>query len=119
MPVTGVPVVALAEAYRLQIVLLGMAWFEEHPEGAVVTVWVVPGSSRTEIAGFHGDALRIRVAAPAEGGKANRALISLLRSVTGARSVRLLRGSATRRKTLLLVGIVADDARVGLEDGAA
>ncbi|MDR9450125.1 MAG: DUF167 domain-containing protein [Acidimicrobiia bacterium] len=45
------------------------------PAGAVVEVWAVPGASRTEIAGLHGDALRIRVAAPPEGGQANRVCV--------------------------------------------
>lgn len=96
-----------------------MTWIREHPQGSVVTVWVVPGASTSEITGVHGDALRIRVAAPAEGGRANAALISIVRKATGAGSVQLLKGVASRRKTLLLVGITADDARIGLEDGAA
>jgi uncharacterized protein len=96
-----------------------MAWIEAHPDGAVVSVWVVPGASCSEITGVHGDALRIRIAAPAEGGKANQAVVALLRKATGARSVQLLRGASSRRKTLLLVGITADDGRAGLEGGAA
>lgn len=92
---------------------------EAHPDGVVVTVWVVPGASRTEIVGRHGDALRIRLAAPAEGGRANEQLVTLLRKETGATSVRLLHGATSRRKTLLLSGITADDARDTLDAGAA
>lgn len=96
-----------------------MAWIEPHPEGSLLTVWVVPGASRSEITGVHGDALRIRIAAPAEAGKANAALVALVRKATGARSVHLVRGASNRRKTLLLAGIGADDARAGLGGGAA
>lgn len=92
---------------------------EDHPEGVVLTVWAVPGASRTEIVGPHGDALRIRLTAPAEGGRANQQLVALLRKVTGAGSVRLLRGAANRRKTLLLSGISPEDAHVMLNGGAA
>ena len=93
--------------YRLRV-----AWIEAHPDGSTVTVWVVPGTSRTEIKGLHGDALRVRVAAPAEGGKANRALLALLGAETGAREVTLLSGAGSRRKTLLLRSISPQQAQI-------
>jgi hypothetical protein len=65
--------------------------------GAIVDAWAVPGASRTEIAGLHGGALRIRVAAPPEGGKANRALEKILTTITGA-DVKLIHGHGSRRK---------------------
>jgi uncharacterized protein (TIGR00251 family) len=83
----------------------------EHPEGAVVTVWVVPGASQDEIVGEHGDALRIRVAAPPEGGRANQAVIRLLEDrFPGHRAV-LLSGATTRRKRVLIQGVSAASAR--------
>ena len=42
---------------------------------------VVPGASRTRLAGQLGDALKVAVAAPPEAGKANAALIELLAQV--------------------------------------
>jgi hypothetical protein len=84
--------------------------FSAHPDGTVVALWVVPGASRSEIAGRYGGALRIRIAAPPEGGKANRAVAKLLRDATGARSVDLLRGAASRRKQVLLVGVAPSEA---------
>ena len=50
-----------------------------------LTVKVVPGSSRTEIAGAHGDMLKIRIAAPPEKGKANKALVQFLAKQLGIR----------------------------------
>ncbi len=83
--------------------------FRVHPDGTEVVVWVVPGASRSEVVGLHGDALRIRVAAPPEGGKANKSVIRLLAGVTGVR-VRLVSGAGSRRKRLVLEGLSPDDA---------
>jgi uncharacterized protein (TIGR00251 family) len=78
--------------------------------GVLVDVWVVPGASSTEIAGIHDGAVRIRVAAPAEGGKANRAVARLLQRTMGAKQARLVRGASGRRKTFVLTGV--DEATV-------
>lgn len=67
----------------------------------VLDVWVVPGAARTEIRGVHDGALRVRVAAPASGGEANRALLALLRSRLRCR-VSLRRGAGRRRKEVLI-----------------
>ena len=85
-------------------------------DGSELDVWVVPGSSRTEIAGLHGGAVRVRVAAPPEGGKANRAVENTLRRVIGASHVELSRGARSRRKVFALVGVSPAQvaARLGL-----
>jgi uncharacterized protein (TIGR00251 family) len=75
-----------------------------HEDGCVLVVWVVPGARRTEIVGRHGDALRIRVTAPPEKGKANRAVQRLLAASFGTR-VALLSGAGSRRKRYLLEGL--------------
>ena len=61
-----------------------------------------PGAKRTEVAGVHGEALRIRVAAPAVEGRANAALIAFLAEQFGVpqRAVTLMRGETGRRKTV-------------------
>jgi uncharacterized protein len=64
---------------------------------------VVPGSSKTELAGVHGDAVKIRVAAPPEGGRANDAVCRLLSQLSG-RPAELTRGGSSRSKTVLLRG---------------
>ena len=45
-----------------------------------VLLWIkaVPGASRDQIAGAVGERLKVRVSAPAEGGKANRAICALI-----------------------------------------
>lgn len=71
--------------------------------GTLVRVLVVPNASRTEVVGRHGDAVRVRVTAPAEGGKANRAVALLLTDRCGA-AVELVKGASSRRKVFLVAG---------------
>lgn len=79
------------------------SWARPTEAGTLISVWVVPGAHRTEIAGVQGAALRVRVAVPAEGGRANRELVGLLRKRIGA-PVDLASGSRSRHKTLLVSG---------------
>lgn len=72
-------------------------WADESKAGTLLRVWVVPGASRTSIDGTHGDALKVRVAAPPERGRANRALIEHLEAVLGT-SVTIESGSGGRLK---------------------
>ncbi len=81
---------------------------------------VVPGSSRSGIAGWLGDVLRVRVTAPAERGRANVAVESLLREVLGLSSggARIVSGGASPRKTVEIIGLSESEARRRLTDGA-
>jgi hypothetical protein len=81
-----------------------------HPDGVLVAVWVVPGASRSGVAGIHDGALRLRVAAPAEGGKANRAAAVLVARAFGARGGEVVSGHAARRKDVLLAGVTLQAA---------
>ena len=68
---------------------------------------VSPGASRSEIVGRHGDAWKVRVAAPPESGKANDALVELLASTLGiSRSgIEILSGHGSRDKTVVVQGL--------------
>lgn len=72
----------------------------------MVDCWVVPGASRTEIKGLHGDHLRIRVAAPPEGGRANREVCDLIGGRCGTRA-ELISGFSSRHKRVLVPGVGA------------
>ena len=78
---------------------------QAHEDGALLDVWVVPGAKRSEIVGPHDGALRVRVAAPAESGKANEAVAGLLAREFGARSAYLAGGIRSRRKRFVIVGL--------------
>ncbi len=73
-------------------------------EGVEIDLWVVPNASRTEIAGRHGGALRVRVAVPATGGRANEAACRLIAERTGG-SVELVRGHRSRRNVVRVRGV--------------
>lgn len=78
-----------------------------------------PGASRSGIAGLHGDALKVRVAAPPAEGRANRELLDYLAELLGVARVRiaLVKGETGRRKTVIVQGIDLPEARrrLGLE----
>ena len=69
-------------------------------------VHVVPGSSRSEIAGSHNDSLRVRVAARPVEGAANEELISILAKTfkVSKSSVRIIRGARGRAKQISIEG---------------
>lgn len=66
-------------------------------DGMLLDLWVVPGANRTALAGIHDEAVRVRVAAPAAHGDANRALVRFLARRLGC-DVTLVRGFRSRRK---------------------
>lgn len=82
----------------------------------IVTVHVQPGARRSEVVGRHGDALKLRVAAPPVDGKANRAVIALLAATLGVRAsdVELVAGASQRRKRLRVEGVTLERARLRL-----
>ena len=72
-----------------------------------VDLKVVPGASRTEWVGLHGDRYRLRVAAPPEGGKANKAIVAYVAQRLGVtrRDISVVRGTSSPLKTLEVRGI--------------
>lgn len=67
-----------------------------------LAIHATPGAKRTEAAGLHGDALRVRLGAAPVDGKANEALITWAASTFGVpkKQVELLHGAAGRQKVL-------------------
>ena len=70
-----------------------------------VDVLVVPNASRSHVVGLHGDRVKIRISAPPEKGKANKALVALLIATTNATSATVVSGELSRRKTVELTGV--------------
>jgi hypothetical protein len=86
-----------------------------HPDGSLITVWVVPGARRDEIVGYYAGALRVRITAVAEKGRANKALLAFLEKALGCR-MRLVGGAGSRRKRFVAVDLSTDDLISRLDD---
>ena len=82
------------------------------PPAIFIAIKAVPGAKRDEIVGLLGDRLKVRVAAPPEGGKANKAICALLADALGVRAkdVEVVRGASTAEKTVRARGITAAEA---------
>jgi hypothetical protein len=78
---------------------------------------VSPGASRAGIVGRHGEAWKVRVAAPPEGGRANDAVVRLLADALELpqRDVAIVSGHGARDKVVTLAGIAPDEAERRLE----
>ena len=92
-----------------------MSWLRADADGVVLTLHIQPGAKRTEIIGTHGDALKIKLAAPPVDGKANEALIAFLAKTLGVPKSRvdLVAGQSSRAKRVRVAGI--DVATVAAE----
>lgn len=93
-------------------------WFRLEADGAVtICVHAQPGARRTEVAGLHGDSVRIRVTAPALEDRANEALVDFVAGCFGVarRDVTLVAGAKSRQKRLRIRGsALAPAAAMGL-----
>jgi uncharacterized protein len=85
--------------------------FSAHGDGTTVEIWVVPGASQDEIVGVHDGAIKVRVSAPAEGGKATRAVKRLISSAVPGHRVTVVSGALSRRKRVVIAGIDPETAR--------
>jgi uncharacterized protein (TIGR00251 family) len=86
---------------------------EDRPGGVRISVHVQPRASRTEIAGAHGDALKVRLAAPPVDGAANEALVTFLtdRFAVPRRAITIVSGAQSRAKVVEVAGLTAADVR--------
>mgnify|MGYP001110658949 FL=1 len=82
-------------------------WLRVATDGRItLTLHIQPGAKMTEFAGLHGDALKIRLAAPPVDGKANEALIKFIADTLGLpkSAVTIKSGQTSRRKALEVIG---------------
>ena len=96
--------------------------FDQSGDDAVVLrLHVQPGAGRTAVVGRHGDALKVRVAAPPEGGRANEAVLKLVAELLGAEkdAVTLVGGPSSRSKRVQVSGVEPEEAAKRIADAVA
>lgn len=83
---------------------MSSSWYALKDDGRklVLNLHIQPNASRTEVAGLHGDALKIKVAAPPADHQANDKLLEFLRKSfkVGKHQVVLRHGEHARQKVV-------------------
>lgn len=89
------------------------AWLRQGEQRSTLTLHIQPGAKNTAVVGLHGDALKIRLAAPPVDGKANAALVEFVAATLGVpkASVCLKSGQSSRRKVLEIANAPGDTAQ--------
>jgi uncharacterized protein (TIGR00251 family) len=84
-----------------------MITITEHAEGCILPVRAQPGARRQGVQGEQNGALKVAVSAPPEDGRANQALVEVLRDVLGLKrsQVELFSGATAREKRFLIRGL--------------
>ena len=82
-----------------------------HAEGATIAVRAQPGARKDGVTGERAGALKVAVTAPAEAGRANAALVEVIRDWLGLKrsQVELIGGATNRNKVFLIRGVTADE----------
>lgn len=83
------------------------AWYRQAADGRLLlTLHIQPGAKKSGCAGRHGDALKIRLAAPPVDGKANEALLRFIAERLGVAksAVALKSGQTSRHKVVEVSG---------------
>ena len=86
-------------------------------ETVTLHVKVVPHASRDELSGWMGDALKVRVTAAPERGKANAAVVELIAAALAMpqQRVRIVGGATHARKRLAISGVTKSELRAALD----
>ena len=81
-----------------------------HAEGATVAVRAQPGARKNAVLGEQAGALRVAVTAPPEDGRANAALVEVLKAWLGVKrsQIELLNGPTNRNKVFLIRGVTVE-----------
>jgi len=94
-----------------------MIQISAHADGCLLAVRAQPGARKNLVVGEHGEALKVAVTAPPEDGRANEAIVELLRKWLGLKrsQVELFTGQRARDKQVLIRGVSPSELAAVLE----
>src|SRR5438128_11263285 len=87
-----------------------------HAEGCILPVRAQPGARKNGLAGEHAGALKVQVTAAPEDGKANKAILEVLREALDLKrsQLALLSGATSREKRILIRGLTKAELQARL-----
>ena len=85
--------------------------------GCTLALKVIPNAPRDEVAGWLGEALKVKIRAPALDGRANAALVAFLADRLGLspRATTLVHGAKSRQKFVRIDGLTLPEVRRRLD----
>lgn len=86
------------------------------PAFCTLAIKAIPNAPRSAVVGWLGDALKVKVHAPALDGRANEALCEFLADELGLpkRAVTLVQGDKSRQKLLRIAGLTLAEVKTKL-----
>ena len=93
-------------------------WMKENKNGTSLLLHIQPGASKSELAGVHGDRLKLKIKAPPRDGEANEAVIEFIAEKLSLpkSKVHLIRGQTSRQKEVSVELSAAEtEKRLGIE----
>lgn len=89
-------------------------------DGVILTLKVLPRSSKNQLTGSHDGALKVKLTAPPVAGSANKCLCDFLAKLlqVQVRHIDIIAGATSRHKWVLIKGLSCNDAldRLGVKD---
>jgi uncharacterized protein (TIGR00251 family) len=91
------------------------------PPHCTLAIKAIPNAPRSQVAGWLGEAVKVKVHAPPVEGRANEVLCEFLADTLGLprRAVTVLRGDTSRQKVVRIEGLAAPEVRTRLEAAIA
>lgn len=86
------------------------------PEGVVVSFYIQPNASKTELVGEHNGSLKLKTKAPPVDGKANEEVIHFLSKLlkVSKSQIEILKGDKSRDKKVLIHSLSMDSVQAAL-----
>jgi len=96
---------------------MNKTWVRQQGEDCTLSVFIQAGAKKIGVVGLHGNALKIRVAAPRTEGLANEALLNYLAELMGVgkKEISILKGEFGKNKIIKICNATVDDLVLKVE----